>query len=81
MATLQKDEWEKRRYNYVTFNNGSMNGHNVLCFKAEQMQLSTRSERITNDCDNCFCFCDEPGGRSDRYFSLRELTSDIDANK
>lgn len=58
-----------------------MNGHNVLCFKAEQTQLSLETERLTNECSNCFCLCDEPGEKSDRYFSLREVTSDIGANK
>lgn len=77
----QMDEWENRRYNYVTFKNGSMNGHNILCFKAEQTQLATMSEQLTNECGNCFCFCDEPGEKSDRYFSLKDVISDIDANK
>ncbi|XP_055324703.1 uncharacterized protein LOC129579086 [Sitodiplosis mosellana] len=80
-ACLVKDEWENRRYNYVTFRNGSTNGHNVLCFKAEQTELATRSERISNECSNCFCYCDEPGQKSDRYFSLKDVTSDIGANK
>lgn len=78
---VKADELENRRYNYVTFSNGTMNGHNVLCFKAEQMQLAIKSNQITNECDNCFCLCDEPGENSDRYFSLREVTSDISANK
>lgn len=72
---------ENRRYNYVTFSNGTMNGHNVLCFKAEQTQLSSKTEQKTNECGNCFCLCDDLGENSDRYFSLREVTSDIGANK
>lgn len=78
---MQKDEWEKRRYNYVTFQNSSIDGHNLLCFKAEQSPLAVRPDEIPNECDNCFCFCDEPGRNSDRYISLREVTSDIQANK
>lgn len=77
----QRDEWENRRYNYVIFGNGSINGHNVLCFKAEQTAFGFRSGRLTNECGNCFCLCDEPGEKSDRYFSLRDVTSDIGANK
>lgn len=77
---MQKDEAENRRYNYVTFQNGSMNGHSLLCFKAEQTQLK-QPEHIPNECENCFCFCDEPGSNSDRYISLRDVISDFAANK
>lgn len=81
MIQFQRDEWENRRYNYVKFKNGSLNGHDVLCFKAEQTELASWSSWLVNTCSNCFCFCDEPGEKSDRYFSLREATSNINANK
>lgn len=32
-------------------------------------------------CRYCFCYCDAPGPRSDRYFSLRDVTSNITENK
>lgn len=76
----QTDEWENRRYNYVHFSNGSTNGHNVMCFKAEQTSLATLT-LLDNHCSNCFCYCDEPGETSDRYFSLHAQTSNITANK
>ncbi|XP_062127616.1 uncharacterized protein LOC133839978 [Drosophila sulfurigaster albostrigata] len=33
------------------------------------------------ECSYCFCLCDEPGPKSDRYFNLRSTLSDIKANK
>ncbi|KAG4078152.1 hypothetical protein HA402_002204 [Bradysia odoriphaga] len=32
-------------------------------------------------CSNCFCFCDEPSEKSDRYFSLQPALSDTNQNK
>lgn len=32
-------------------------------------------------CSQCFCYCDEPGLHSDRYFSLRPVLSDVTKNK
>lgn len=58
-----------------------MNGHNVMCFKAEQTKLATLTLLEENQCSNCFCYCDEPGDKSDRYFSLHAQTSNITANK
>lgn len=78
---LQTDEIENRRYNFIKFKNGSMNGHDVMCFRAEKTELSVWSTWLINECSNCFCYCDEPGEKSDRYFSLREIVSDINENK
>lgn len=33
------------------------------------------------ECSNCFCYCDEPGPLSDRYFSLAEVVSNVYENK
>ena len=32
-------------------------------------------------CSYCFCKCDAPGPDSDRYWSLKEVTADIESNK
>ena len=32
-------------------------------------------------CSYCFCKCDAPGPNSDRYWSLKSATSDIESNK
>ena len=32
-------------------------------------------------CSYCFCKCDAPGPNSDRYWSLKSVTSDIESNK
>ena len=32
-------------------------------------------------CSYCFCKCDAPGPNSDRYWSLKPVLSDIEANK
>lgn len=58
-----------------------MNGREILCFKAEQSTFSAWNDQQNHECSQCFCFCDEPGENSDRYFSLHEVTADIDANK
>lgn len=78
---FQRDEMENRRYNFLRLNNGTLDGHDVMCFKAERSPLASWSSWLVNKCSNCFCFCDEPGDRSDRYFSLRNVVSDIYSNK
>lgn len=79
--TFQSDEPESRKYNFLKFDNGSMSGPDVLCFKAEQSRFAASRDSHNEECSSCFCFCDEPGAASDRYFSLHEVTSDVDANK
>ncbi|XP_062123254.1 uncharacterized protein LOC133836679 [Drosophila sulfurigaster albostrigata] len=37
--------------------------------------------RLFYKCSYCFCLCDEPGPRSDRYFNLRPVVSDVWDNK
>ena len=32
-------------------------------------------------CSYCFCKCDAPGPDSDRYWSLKDVTADIESNK
>lgn len=78
---LQKDELENRRYNFLRLENGTLNGHDVMCFAAEKTELVSWNSWLVNTCSYCFCFCDEPGERSDRFFSLRDVVSDIYANK
>lgn len=79
--SLQKDEVESRRYNFLKLNNGTLDGHDVMCFEAERTELTSWSRWLINKCTNCFCFCDDPSKRSDRYFSLRNVVSDIYSNK
>lgn len=65
----------------MTFSNGLMYGQDILCYDNEKTPLATWSGQLSSECGNCFCFCDESGEKSDRYFSLRDVTSDIAANK
>lgn len=79
-SDFQKDEMESRRYNFLKLNNGTLDGHDVMCFEAERAPLASWSSWLVNQCSNCFCFCDDATD-SDRYFSLRNVVSDIHSNK
>lgn len=78
----QNGERDNRRYNFVRFENGTQFGHDVMCFKAEKTTVQSWISWLEfGRCSTCFCYCDEPGEDSDRYFSLREMVSDVKANK
>ncbi|XP_031620535.1 uncharacterized protein LOC116339055 [Contarinia nasturtii] len=65
------------RYKYVTSSTGLRLGNVTSCTN----ELKAYSwVRWFVKCSNCFCFCDD-SSNSDRYFSLREVVSDIEKNQ
>ncbi|KAH8358184.1 hypothetical protein KR084_007002 [Drosophila pseudotakahashii] len=66
-----------RRYEYITFGD---NKHSLNCDSKVQ-EPSSWSSWIFWRCHYCFCLCDEPGPKSDRYFNLRDSMSDFKQNK
>lgn len=67
------------RYNYVKFDSDVVwGGGEVFCPEAVPVKGIFR---WLSTCSYCFCYCDVPGPSSDRHFSLREVTSNIHANK
>lgn len=67
-----------RRYNYVKYSNDEVLGKVKFC--PDKLPIKSWWRGLYH-CSYCFCYCDEPGLFSDRYFSLREVTSDISLNK
>lgn len=72
-----------RRYDLIKYDNGNTFGR-----EAEQMyhKCESSSYRVESwtrwfvQCSNCFCYCDEQIN-SDRYFSLRDVVSNIHRNQ
>lgn len=75
----EDDSDQNRRVDFVQLASGKILGKEKLpCdidFKAKPFMAWLTT------CRYCFCYCDAPGPRSDRYFSLRDVTSNITENK
>lgn len=75
----KKNEAESnRRIDFVKLGSGRLLGHEVE--PCEQYEAKAFMMWLTT-CRYCFCYCDAPGPNSDRYFSLRDVTSNITENK
>ncbi|XP_044249063.2 uncharacterized protein [Drosophila takahashii] len=66
-----------RRYEYINFGDDKSNQD---C-KSKLREPSSWSSWIFWRCHYCFCLCDEPGPKSDRYFNLRDAITDFKENK
>lgn len=71
---------ERRRYNWLKLKNGTALGHDLMCLNAEKKDAVSWTYWFYK-CNTCLCYCDEPGSDSERYFSLRAVESNIQANK
>lgn len=69
---------DMKRYKYLKYENGRHLGDKSGC--AQGIQTKSWTDWFVR-CHNCFCLCDESDSASDRYFSLREVVSDIQANQ
>ncbi|KAH8252483.1 hypothetical protein KR032_000210, partial [Drosophila birchii] len=69
-----------RRYEYISVNDGVTLGERGEC-KTKALEPSSWSYWLFWRCHYCFCLCDEPGPKSDRYFNLRDSVSDFRLNK
>lgn len=68
-----------KRYKYLKYENGRHLGDESGC--AQTIQAKSWTDWFVR-CHNCFCLCDdESDSASDRYFSLRPVVSDIQANQ
>ncbi|XP_031621010.1 uncharacterized protein LOC116339329 [Contarinia nasturtii] len=69
-----------RRYDYVRSSNGKTFGKYDNCLQTARVR-SWRKSIWLNKCSNCFCYCDERSDKSDRYFSLHDVTANIQENR
>lgn len=69
---------DMKRYKYLKYENGKHFGDKGDC--VQSVQSNSWTDWFVR-CHNCFCLCDEADVASDRYFSLREVVSDINANQ
>lgn len=68
-----------RRYEYVEYENHQVFGQQRVC-KNPLTKVDSWWYWLFWHCSYCFCYCDDQSSRSDRYFSLREVTSDTANN-
>ncbi|XP_071446967.1 uncharacterized protein [Hetaerina americana] len=61
-----------RKYNWITYKNGRKLGKGHYCPTSVAVVDSWWSWVVWH-CSYCFCFCDQPGPKSDRYFSLQTV--------
>lgn len=70
-----------RRYEYIHYGDGtSLGGKSAGC-KSKEKEAASWSRWVVMRCHYCFCLCDEPGPKSDRYFNLRASMSDFMRNR
>ncbi|XP_015431569.1 PREDICTED: uncharacterized protein LOC107187895 isoform X2 [Dufourea novaeangliae] len=69
-----------RRYEYIEYENGKVFGQKGSCNR-DVTKVDSWWRWLFWHCSYCFCYCDDSTAKSDRYFSLRSVTSDIGNNK
>ncbi|XP_012142213.2 chemokine-like protein orion isoform X2 [Megachile rotundata] len=69
-----------RRYEYIEYENGNIFGQKKSCSNPKT-KVDSWWRWIFWHCSYCFCYCDDSSAKSDRYFSLREVLSDVENNK
>ena len=69
-----------RRYAYIEYEDGQVLGKSINPVSTKY-KVDSWWRWIFFHCTFCFCICDDEFGKTERYFSLREVTSDIVANK
>ena len=69
-----------RRYEYIEHENGLVFGSKGTCRK-QTIKVNSWWHLIFSHCSYCMCYCDNNNNSSDRYFSLKEATSDVQKNR
>ncbi|XP_057325995.1 uncharacterized protein LOC130668027 isoform X1 [Microplitis mediator] len=69
-----------RRYEYIEYENGRVLGKKGSC-KNPITKVDSWWRWLFWHCSYCMCFCDDHNRDSDRYFNLRDVTSDVTNNK
>ncbi|KAH8376690.1 hypothetical protein KR093_000909, partial [Drosophila rubida] len=80
MRLCQSPTGSSRRYEFIEYENGVLFGRRQSCGRDTNAVESWR-RWIFYNCHYCFCLCDEPKHRSDRYFNLRASVSDVEENR
>lgn len=75
-----QDKKSPRRYEYIEYENGKLFGNKGTCSRGTT-KVDSWWRWLFWHCSYCMCFCDDHNSSSDRYFSLREVTSDVENNK
>ncbi|XP_063975310.1 uncharacterized protein LOC135161554 isoform X2 [Diachasmimorpha longicaudata] len=69
-----------RRYEYIQYENGDLFGNKGTC-KSPLTKVDSWWRWLFWHCSYCMCFCDDHNSSSQRYFSLRDIISDVVNNK
>ncbi|XP_015118959.1 uncharacterized protein LOC107042423 isoform X2 [Diachasma alloeum] len=69
-----------RRYEYIEYENGNIFGNKGTC-KRPTTKVDSWWRWLFWHCSYCMCYCDDHNSSSERYFNLREITSDVVNNK
>ncbi|XP_031632298.1 uncharacterized protein LOC116346405 isoform X2 [Contarinia nasturtii] len=69
-----------RRYEFIEYENGRTLGKSGVC-QTGSTKVDSWWRWLFWHCSYCLCICDEQSVKSDRYFNLREATSNISANR
>lgn len=80
MWVCPSDKDSHRRYEYIEYENGIVYGNKNTC-RRSTTKVDSWWRWIFWHCSYCFCYCDDYNTSSDRYFSLRSVTSDISNNR
>ncbi|XP_076160472.1 chemokine-like protein orion isoform X2 [Ptiloglossa arizonensis] len=82
---IESDMWicpsaknSSRRYDYIQFENNRKFGQSTNC---KTTKVDSWWRWLFWHCSYCFCYCDDQSSKSDRYFSLRSVMSDVTNNK
>ncbi|XP_060803250.1 uncharacterized protein LOC106138026 isoform X2 [Amyelois transitella] len=86
---LESDMWvcqpnyrhDHRRYEWIKYESGRTLGHPDTC-SGSVTKVESWWRWLFWHCSYCMCLCDDPNSsETDRYFSLREATSEAEHNK
>ncbi|KAK9501687.1 hypothetical protein O3M35_012367 [Rhynocoris fuscipes] len=81
MWICQAPRWTNKRYDWIEYENGRTLGEKKTCTRAIT-KVDSWWRWLFWHCSYCFCFCDDSKDPlSNRYFNLREVTSDVETNK
>ncbi|XP_029173505.1 uncharacterized protein LOC114942330 isoform X2 [Nylanderia fulva] len=80
MWICPSDKNSNRRYEYIEYENGLVYGNKNTCRRGTT-KVDSWWRWLFWHCSYCFCYCDDHNASSDRYFSLRNVMSDISNNR
>ena len=80
MWVCPAENTNKRRYEYIEYENGRILGRKQACQRGT-IKVDSWWRWLFWHCSYCFCLCDEQGVYSDRYFNMRSVIADIENNK